>query len=110
MHELALMESVVAAVEDEVREGRVTRVRLEVGSLHAVVHDALRFCFDVCTRGTRLEGAHLEIVEIPGRARCERCGAERAIDALAMPSCACGSIDLRVVAGRELRVPEVEVS
>ncbi len=108
MHELALMESLVATVEDGV-EGRVIRVCLEVGQLHAVVPDALRFSFDVCARGTRLEGASLEIVEIAARGRCQACGSEQAID-LGIPlPCACGSADVTVLAGRELRIREVEV-
>ena len=51
------------------------RVRLEIGQLAAVMPDAMRFCFDVCARNTVLEGAALEIVEIPGRALCDDCGA-----------------------------------
>jgi hydrogenase nickel incorporation protein HypA/HybF len=41
-------------------------VRLRVGRDACVSPDALRFCFDVCTRGTPLEGAALEIVEGTG--------------------------------------------
>lgn len=109
MHELALMQSLVATVEDGVGEDRVTRVRLEIGTLQAVVPDALRFCFDVCVKGTRLEGAVLEIVPIAARGRCDRCGRERAIEVDALPACACGSVELTVLAGRELRISEVEV-
>jgi hydrogenase nickel incorporation protein HypA/HybF len=108
MHELALMESVVAAVEERVGDARVATVRLEVGRLAAVVPDALRFCFDVCARGTALEGATLEIAEIPGRARCRGCGGELAIADFAA-LCPCGSGDLYVTAGEELRVKNVEV-
>jgi hydrogenase nickel incorporation protein HypA/HybF len=109
MHELSLMESVVAAVVERVGLARVTTVRLEVGRLSAVVPEALRFCFDVCARGTALEGARLEIREIPGRARCRSCGVERSIGSYA-EICECGGTDLRVVAGEELRVKNVEVT
>lgn len=103
------MESLVATVDGGAPEGRVTRVCLEVGQLQAVVPDALRFSFDVCARGTRLEGARLEVVEIRGRARCDACGREQAIE-LGIPlPCACGSADVTVLAGRELRIREVEV-
>jgi len=108
MHELALMESLVATVEREVA-GRVMAVRLEVGALSAVVPDALRFCFDLCVEGTRLQGAELEILEVPGRGRCRRCAEELAIDGPLWPTCRCGSPDVEIVAGRELGVREVEV-
>lgn len=109
MHELALMQSLVATVEEQVPD-RVTRVRLEIGRLTAVVPDALRFCFDVCARGTRLEGALLEIVDVAPRARCGTCGREDEVEGDVVLRCACGSVELSMLAGRELRIAEVEVS
>ncbi len=64
MHELAVVESVVQIVRERLGDAKVVRVRLEVGTLMAIVPDALRFCFDVCTRGTSLDGAALQIDEI----------------------------------------------
>src|SRR3954471_13535299 len=66
MHELALMDGLVSAVGERIPEGRITAVRIEVGLLAAVLPDALRFCFDICTSGTRLEGATLDIREVSG--------------------------------------------
>jgi Zn finger protein HypA/HybF involved in hydrogenase expression len=63
VHELALMEDLVATVTEEIREARVHVVRLVVGRGACVSPSALRFCFDVCTHGTPLEGATLEIAE-----------------------------------------------
>lgn len=57
------MEDLVETVGAEVREARVHVVRLRVGRDACVSTDSLRFCFDVCTRGTALEGAALDIVE-----------------------------------------------
>lgn len=101
------MESVVDQVVDQIGDP-IAIVRLEIGQLAGVDVDALRFCFDVCTRGTSLAGATLEIVAIPGRARCRACGAEYPVGSFADP-CGCGSFDKQVVAGDELRLKEVEV-
>ncbi len=60
------MESLVTTVEENVGAARVTAVRLEVGKLACVAPEALRFCFDVCAQGTCLEGARLEILDLPG--------------------------------------------
>jgi len=38
-------------------------VTLEIGKLAAVLPESVRFCFDICSRGTLLEGARLEIIE-----------------------------------------------
>jgi hydrogenase nickel incorporation protein HypA/HybF len=108
MHEVSLMASVVEAIEARTRPARVVRVRLEVGRLSGVVSDALRFCFDACTRETTLEGADLEIREVPGRVRCRECGGELAIESF-LDLCVCGSAALDVLAGQELRIQSVEV-
>ena len=67
MHELSITRNVVAIVSERAVGQRVTRVRLEIGRLSAVVPDSIRFCFDICAQGTPLEGAELEIVERPGQ-------------------------------------------
>ena len=108
MHELAITEAVVEGVSEQVGDARVTRVVLEIGRLSGVVPDAIRFCFDVCAQGTRLDGATLDIVVVPGRGRCRACRAETALED-ALPLCSCGSADVELLAGRELRVREVEV-
>jgi hydrogenase nickel incorporation protein HypA/HybF len=109
MHELTLMQGLVEAIEAHVGTARVHTVRLDVGRLTCVVPEALRFCFDVCTHGTPLAGSVLEIVPIPGRARCRACGVEADVDGPFLV-CACGSGDLDVLCGDELRVRELEVS
>jgi len=108
MHELAITESIVSTVSERVRGRRVTRVVLEIGRLSGVVPDAVRFCFDLCAEGTELAGARLDIVQLSGHARCRACGEEADVDdPLAL--CACGSADLDVRDGQELRIREVEV-
>lgn len=66
MHELSLMESLVETVDAQREGARVVVVRLEVGKRSCVAPDALRFCFDVCAHETALEGAKLDIIEMPG--------------------------------------------
>jgi hydrogenase nickel incorporation protein HypA/HybF len=108
VHELALTESIVSAVCDCIGAGRVRRVVLEVGRLSGVVPDALRFCFDVCAADTVVAGASLDIREIPGLARCAACGGVVELD-FPFGLCPCGSAELEVLQGRELRIKEVEV-
>jgi hydrogenase nickel incorporation protein HypA/HybF len=109
VHELGIAEEVLAIVADRSRGARVTRVVLEVGVLAAVLPDALRFCFDLAAEGTVAEGARLEIVEVPGRARCRRCAAEVALGR-PIGRCGCGSAELDWLSGDELKVREMEVA
>jgi len=109
MHELSITRSVVAIVSERAAGQRVTRVRLEIGALSAIVPEAIRFCFDICAQGTAAEGATLEIVEIPGRGRCDACGSEMALTVLAGRCPGCASARLRVVAGDEMKIKEMEL-
>jgi hydrogenase nickel incorporation protein HypA/HybF len=67
VHELSITRNVVAIVSERAQGQRVTRVRLEIGRLSAVVPDSIRFCFDICAQGTPLAGAELEIIESAGQ-------------------------------------------
>jgi hydrogenase nickel incorporation protein HypA/HybF len=107
MHELGIAQEVVALVSEHAR-GKVTRVVLEIGKLSAVLPDAVRFCFDLCTEGTVLSGAQLDIILVPGQARCRECGGEVTLDR-PFGRCGCGSSDLEWVSGEELKVKEFEV-
>jgi hydrogenase nickel incorporation protein HypA/HybF len=108
VHELAITESIVAAVKEKLGGAPVRRVCVEVGRLSGVVPDALRFCFELVTEGTPLQGADLLIDEPRGRAHCRGCGADFALDDPVL-LCPCGSADVDVTAGRDLRVRSVEV-
>ena len=106
MHELAITQGVVDAVTGRTGTAPVTSVRLRVGRLSGVVPDAMRFCFELVTAGTPLDGAALEIEQPEGRGRCRFCGAEFVLADLIL-LCDCGSADVEVLAGRELAVASV---
>jgi hydrogenase nickel incorporation protein HypA/HybF len=109
MHEMALTQSVVDLVAERTAGRQVVRVQLRVGRLSGVVPDALRFCFDLATHGTPLEGAVLDIEEPRSRIVCHDCGAESEPEDW-VRLCACGSADIQVVGGEELLVSSVEVA
>ncbi len=108
MHELAITQSVVDAVMARTGDRTVTTVRMRIGRLSGVVPDSMRFCFELVTEGTALEGARLEIDEPGGAAHCRSCGADFTLPDLVL-LCRCGSADVEVRAGRELLVSSVEV-
>jgi len=109
VHELAIAEAVVDTVTQRLPDARITCVHLEIGALSGVVADSIRFCFDLATEGTGLEGATLEITEPPARCRCRCCGAEFR-PGPPIPACPCGSADVAVLTGEELRILSVQVA
>ena len=112
MHEVSLIESVVAIVADEQRRqafSRVRTIRLQVGALGHAEPDALRFCFDAVASGTIAEGAELIIEMTRGEGRCSDCRRVIAIDERFASCPLCGGFDVRMVVGDELRVIDMEV-
>jgi hydrogenase nickel incorporation protein HypA/HybF len=109
VHELSITQRVVDMVTDHAGDSKVLAVHLTVGRLSGVVPAAMRFCFDLLVEGTPLEGARLDIDEPAGRARCASCGTDFTLADLVL-LCPCGSADVELLAGRELRVTSLEVA
>jgi hydrogenase nickel incorporation protein HypA/HybF len=109
MHEMAITQSVVDAVCEHAAGRHVQSVKVEVGALCAVVPDAMQFCFELATEGTVADGARLDLNVQPGSARCRSCGENFALQDLIL-LCPCGSADVEVLTGRDLRILSMEVS
>ncbi len=113
MHEFSLCQRLIEELRRSAAAqgfGRVGRIRLEVGRLAAVDGEALRFGFELVSRGTLAEGAVLELIEVAGRGRCRACGAEAEMAGRADPCPRCGTFGLEVVAGDGLWIRDVEVA
>jgi hydrogenase nickel incorporation protein HypA/HybF len=112
VHEVSLVESVVALVEDERRKqsfARVRMIRLKVGALGHAEPEALRFCFDAVAIGTIANGARLEIEMVAGAGWCSGCDRTVPLEERFGACSVCGNPQVRMTAGDELRVSEMEV-
>jgi len=112
MHELGIMQNIVNTVQNYAKENdinKVSTVILEIGRISGVVPQALEFCFDVCSNGTVLEGAKLEIDNVAAVGRCKKCNAE--FDLIKNNFCCptCGRADWEMLSGRELIIKGLEV-
>jgi hydrogenase nickel incorporation protein HypA/HybF len=108
MHELAIAQQIVE-IACEGRAGRVTRIVVAIGKLSAVLPDALQFCFEAATLETPAEGSRLDIIEVPGRARCRSCGTTFELER-PFGRCVCECTDLDWIQGEEIEVRRVEGS
>jgi hydrogenase nickel incorporation protein HypA/HybF len=109
VHEMAITQSVVDAVCEHAAGRHVRSVKVEIGALCAVVPDAMQFCFELATAGTVADGAHLDLNMQPGSARCRTCAQSFELTDLIL-LCPCGSADVEVLAGKDLRILSMEVS
>jgi len=111
MHEMSIVEGLIAIISETAEKHRMTRiekVNLRIGAMRQVVPDALQFAFEVLGEGTIAEGAKIHITEIPLRARCGSCGDEFTVEQYSFICPACGSSDVAVVEGKELYIESIE--
>ncbi|MBE9376021.1 hydrogenase maturation nickel metallochaperone HypA [Saccharopolyspora sp. HNM0983] len=108
MHELAITRNIVDGVCERMGETRIASLQLEIGRLSGVLPDAVRFCFDLVAEDTTMHGARLDIEEPEGVARCSSC-ASRFETAGPVVLCSCGSADVELLGGTQLRIKSVEV-
>jgi hydrogenase nickel incorporation protein HypA/HybF len=137
VHELALLGSVVKAVEDAcstadasvvkaaeaslvkaaetsvvktVETSVVKVVALRVGAMCGAVPAALEWAWPLAVAGSVAEGAELLLEEVPAAVWCPACDAEREIDTFYALRCpVCGQPTADLVRGREFLVSYVEL-
>ncbi len=109
MHEMSLAEGVLQVVEEAAQARPVRLVCLEIGALASVEVEALRFAFDVVKNGSVADGAALDILATPGTAWCMRCCSSVPIAARGDACPQCGSHQMQVTGGDDMRVKELEL-
>ena len=113
MHELSLVESILQIVDEyATKDGfsRVTSLRLTCGKLSSVVPQALSFAFEVQSKGTRAEGAALELEILPAVVHCLACGIDVEVDRFDARCPTCKGFEVLLVGGtEELKLIELDV-
>ena len=112
MHELSLCEGIIKVIEEQAAVQKYTKVEkvfLEIGALAGVELDALRFGFGVVIKGTIAEEAKLEIITVDGAAWCMPCEKTVKVSQRFDACPHCGSHQLQITGGDELRIKELEV-
>ncbi|MGB0733734.1 MAG: hydrogenase maturation nickel metallochaperone HypA [Pontibacterium sp.] len=109
---MSIAEGIVQVLEEQAKAQNYQRVKtvwLEIGPLANIETHALTFCFDAVTRSTLAEGAALHIIELEGQAFCMQCCATVKIKQRFDSCSECGSHQLQVTQGEEMRIKELEV-
>ena len=113
MHELAVAQSIVDAVEARAAECNATRVkgvRLKIGEASGIVTDSLTFCFEMlASLDPTLEGAQLLVDTMPHRARCRHCAKEFSVINFVAQCPTCQEWSNEIVSGTELQILDMEI-
>jgi hydrogenase nickel incorporation protein HypA/HybF len=112
MHEMAISESILGILEAEAARqnfARVKKVFLEIGPFSMIEPEALRFTFDVVSKGTLAENAAIEIETPQAAAWCLACAESVPVRQRYDACPKCGGHQLQMTSGEEMRIKELEV-
>jgi hydrogenase nickel incorporation protein HypA/HybF len=111
MHEMSIAQSILDIIFQESQNHKVSRVlsvSLKLGELSAVQSESLRFCFELLSKGTLVEGAKLDIERVQVTCQCQECGSKFSVQELVFTCPSCNSPKIDMLSGRELSVESFE--
>jgi len=112
MHELSITESILEIAlrhAAEAEADKITDIHLVIGKLSSIVDDSVQFYWDIVSDGTAAQGAALHFRRVRIEIVCQACGESYHPEELDLSCPACGSRDVRIVAGEEFRLEAIEV-
>ena len=112
MHEMSIAMNIVDLAVETANNNNAKKINsiiLELGTLSGVVRDALEFCFESACKGTKAEGAELEIIEINGKAHCANCQLYFDTNQMVANCPECNEYIFDIQGGRELKIKSLNV-
>ncbi|MCL2437573.1 MAG: hydrogenase maturation nickel metallochaperone HypA [Coriobacteriia bacterium] len=111
MHEMSIMQSVLDAAFEALKqsgETRITEISLTIGEQTDIQEIPLNFAFDALKQNTPARNARLRVKMFSTRSHCNDCAADFDHDRFSMLCPICGSVDIALLTGRELRIDGME--
>ena len=111
MHEVSIISGIVqTALETAEQHGaaRVARVSVVLGNSTHVTEEALRFHFEILSKGTAAEHSEVIVRTENGSVTCWDCGGQN--PAMTEPVCpACGSVRIELTGGDQCYVESIDI-
>lgn len=108
MHEVGLVDGIVEAVQRRAGERPVARFRVRIGTLHRASQGPMDQALELVAAGTNLDGATMELIQVPVTMTCRDCGAVADSDDIAAVCTSCGSTAVDHAGGDELTLESIE--
>lgn len=112
MHELSVAKNIIDIASQYASQHQVehiTGLDVEVGDLSGVVMEALEFAMEEAVKNTLFEGATIHLIPVPGQGQCADCHHTYHLEEFFRECPACGSFNITVIQGKELRVKSMHV-
>ena len=112
MHELSMADALVKQVVDIMHREHaesVVSITVDMGALSGVDRESFEFAFPLAVKGTEVAGALLVVEETPAAVDCDDCGARSSFDLMAVGCSKCRSPRVRITAGRDFLIKQVQL-
>jgi len=112
MHELSIALSIIHLAEEvalKEQADSVSSIDIEIGTLSGVVIEALEFAMETTVINTKLENAKINLLKIPGKAKCKNCNLIFETNDLLSLCPNCKQANFNIVEGKQLRIKSLIV-
>ena len=113
MHEGNFTGQIVQAIMFELKkypDHKPKRIKVKVGEMLHLDRESIKMHYLVLTKGTALEGAEIDLEEIPVNVYCWQCNRMGCVKDHHMPICSnCSSTDVEVMSGNEILVDSIDL-
>ena len=108
MLEFGLVEGIIETVRERAGDRPVARVKVRIGTLHRAPNGPMEQAFEMVGAGTVVEGATLELVQMPVTSTCRDCGRVSSSDEMVLLCPGCDGTFIVYSGGDELLLESIE--
>lgn len=111
MHELGIISNLFTIIEEVAEENdlvKINKVKLKLGKLQQIVPEMLTFAFEAVAKGTKAEGAALEVEDLPIKMKCKGCQSEFIVEEHVYICPECSGTSLTMLEGMEIILESLE--
>ncbi len=111
MHELGIITNLFTLIEAVAKENnlvKINTVKLKLGKLQQIVPEMLTFAFETVAKGTKAEGATLEVEYVPIKMQCNACRHEFIVVEHVYICPECAATNLTILEGMEIFLESLE--
>lgn len=112
MHELSVTENIINICSEEAIKNKVLKVKnikILVGGLTGLIPESIQYYFDIASKGTKVEGAKLNIIKVPLKIFCNGCKNTSVVNIGVFTCPVCGGSDIKLIGGNEFLIESMEV-
>jgi hydrogenase nickel incorporation protein HypA/HybF len=112
MHELPVTENILEVVirhAEKADATKITNIYLVIGQMASVIDDSIQFYWDIVSKGTIAEKAHLHFNRIPTKFKCLNCDTQFIYNGEDFCCPNCNSQKVQIIDGEQFFLEAIDV-